>query len=593
LKTEHKVIVLAAMLGLLMWVIDAILDSFIFKNTLLESLITDVPHHELYMRSVVIGCFLIFGVIASRIIMSHSRAGKLSKEREQMNELLMDSLPHFAMITRKDRTVLLANRIAQEVGAKVGGYCWRDFGGSEFVPEQDRIFINDHNKIPPGGTHCRFCLADEALESQRPIRNPELNAWGKIWDTHWVPLTEDVYLHYAIDVTELKQSEKELRKSEEKFRNIYEESPIGIELYDSEGQLLDVNESCLDIFGLSNSAEVKGFKLFEYPNVPDEVRERLCKGEMVRYEVPFDFEAVKKRKLYETTKSGICHLDVLITPLGKMKENETQGGYLVQVRDISERKQAEKELKKAHDKLEKRVKERTAELVTANEKLKQEIEERKRADELLKTSLREKEVLLQEIHHRVKNNLQLISSLLDMSSMRIHEQQAIDLLNDARDKIHSMALIHIQLYQSEKFDQIEMGNHIRELIDYLSMLYSTGKVITTIVDVSNVYLSITQAIPCALVLNELISNAFKHAFKERQGGNIAISMQRASDDTISIGVKDDGIGIPNEVDIYETNSLGLKLVRNLVQKQLKGTIELSGTNGTEFIIEFKAQKQHI
>jgi two-component sensor histidine kinase len=320
LKTEHKVIVLAAMFGLLMWVIDAILDSFIFKNTFMETLITDVPHHELYMRSVVIGCFLIFSLI---------------------------------------------------------------------------------------------------------------------------------------------------------------------------------------------------------------------------------------------------------------------------------RKQADSELKKAHDKLEKRVKERTAELVTANEKLKQEVEERKRADERLKTSLGEKEVLLQEIHHRVKNNLQIISSLLDMSSMRIHEQQAIDLLNDARDKIHSMALIHIQLYQSEKFAQIEMGNYIRELIGYLSMLYSTGKGITTIVDVSNVYLSITQAIPCALVLSELISNAFKHAFKERQGGNIAIFMQRASDDTICIGVKDDGIGIPNEVNVYETNSLGLKLVRNLVQKQLKGTIELPGTNGTEFIIEFRTPEQHI
>ena len=145
---------------------------------------------------------------------------------------------------------------------------------------------------------------------------------------------------------ERKRTEELLRVSEERFRSIYEESPIGIELYNSDGQLLHVNKACLDIFGVSDIAEIIGFKLFEDPNIPDEDRERLRKGGMVRYEVPFDFEKVKKYKLYETTKSGVIHLDVQITPLG-LAAGEFVSGYLVQVVDITERKKAEEALQRS------------------------------------------------------------------------------------------------------------------------------------------------------------------------------------------------------------------------------------------------------
>jgi len=238
-----------------------------------------------------------------------------------------------------------------------------------------------------------------------------------------------------------------------------------------------------------------------------------------------------------------------------------------------QRVRTEQALRESHDELEQRVQERTVELVAANEEI--------------KGSLREKEVLLKEIHHRVKNNLQVISSLLDMTSTRIHDQQANDLITDARTKINTMALIHARLYGSERFDQIDMRDHIRELVSYLSQVYSERKGITTVVDLTSVYLSITQAIPCALVLNEVISNAFKHAFKQGQKGTIEISVKRSAQDTIFIRVKDDGIGIPEQVDIYKTDSLGLKLLRNLVQNQLKGRIDVKRDKGTEFIIEFK------
>ncbi|MDI6884970.1 MAG: sensor histidine kinase [archaeon] len=175
-----------------------------------------------------------------------------------------------------------------------------------------------------------------------------------------------------------------------------------------------------------------------------------------------------------------------------------------------------------------------------------------------------------------------------MTSMRTHDQHVIDLITDARAKIHIMALIHNQLYRSERFDQIDMESHVHEMVSYLSKVYTNReKLVTPVIRHSNVYLSVTQAIPCALVLNEMISNAFKHAFSEGKEGRIEVSIQRSADDAIIIRVKDDGIGMPDGVDIYRADSLGLKLIRNLVQEQLKGKVQVNRDNGTEFIIEFK------
>jgi len=202
-----------------------------------------------------------------------------------------------------------------------------------------------------------------------------------------------------------------------------------------------------------------------------------------------------------------------------------------------------------------------------------------------------KSAVIQEIHHRVKNNLQVISSILDLSSLRIEDPKAINLIGDARSKIQTMAFIHSQLYRSERFDRIEMGEHIRELINYLSAVYGEGKKIHSHIEIDGVNLSLTQAIPCALVLNELISNAFKHAFKRGTKGTIEISMARSGPHQIMMCVKDDGIGMRPDLDISRTNSLGLKLVRNLVEKQLKGKLKQKRTKYTEFVVEFPIQEE--
>ncbi len=152
-----------------------------------------------------------------------------------------------------------------------------------------------------------------------------------------------------IESTIYKQTKEALAASEERFRDIFRESPIGIEIYDSKGTLVAANEACLDIFGVSELNEVKGFKLFEDPNITDEVKRRLGKGETVKYEAPFDFEKVRQHNLYRTGKTGVIYLDILITPLGAEAGN-SDGGYMVQVQDISERKKTEEALRESqHD----------------------------------------------------------------------------------------------------------------------------------------------------------------------------------------------------------------------------------------------------
>jgi two-component sensor histidine kinase len=222
-----------------------------------------------------------------------------------------------------------------------------------------------------------------------------------------------------------------------------------------------------------------------------------------------------------------------------------------------------------------------------------DITARKLTEKQLKASLKEKEVLLKEIHHRVKNNLQIISSLLDLSRRRTENQEVVDLLSAARAKVHTMALIHTQLYQSERFDRIDMQSHIRDMIIHLSQLYGAKENITPIINASDVHLSVTQAIPCALALNELISNVYRHAFQQGEEGTVEVSMEQSSDGTISLNVKDDGIGIPEEIDINETDTLGLKLVRNLVLGQLSGRLQIERNDGTEILIEFRVVEEEV
>jgi PAS domain S-box-containing protein len=213
--------------------------------------------------------------------------------------------------------------------------------------------------------------------------------------------------------------------------------------------------------------------------------------------------------------------------------------------------------------------------------------ERKQADKKIRASLKEKEVLLKEIHHRVKNNLQVVSSLLYLQSTKTKHPEAVSALRESRDRVKSMALIHERLYQSPNLAGVDMGKYTRNLVSDLQYSNRTeDSSVRLRVTVGDIPLGITEAIPCGLIINELVTNALKHAFPKGKPGEITIQLLKEGANQITLTVSDNGIGLPEHVDFRQSPSLGLSLVNSLVE-QLNGTIELDRRGGTAFVITFK------
>jgi PAS domain S-box-containing protein len=222
-----------------------------------------------------------------------------------------------------------------------------------------------------------------------------------------------------------------------------------------------------------------------------------------------------------------------------------------------------------------------------------DITERKRAEEQIKSSLKEKEVLLREIHHRVKNNMQIMASLLRLQSEGIKDKHLLDLFNESQNRIKSMALIHEDLYQSKDFARIDFEQYTRTLTGRLISSYGVdpNRIIAS-VNIDNVFLDVDKAIPCGLILNELFTNSLKYAFPvDKFGANLKDKKGEIRIDCHSNSAEhtlvfsDNGVGFPENIDFHKTETLGLDLVKSLT-RQLGGTIELNRNNGTEFTITF-------
>ncbi len=241
----------------------------------------------------------------------------------------------------------------------------------------------------------------------------------------------------------------------------------------------------------------------------------------------------------------------------------------------------DQKLLKAHDELEDRVQERTREL-------KAEMAENERARKQISESLKEKETLLKEIHHRVKNNLQVISSLLYLQSKKIGDKESLDIFTDSQLRVKSMALIHENLYQSDNLSQIDIREYIGKLINYYLQSYrDKTKYISIKSDVEPIKLGVDIAVPCGLIVNELVSNCLKHAFEDMQEGLIEISVKWNIDNDIVLSVSDNGRGISEQIDFKNGSSLGLQLIDNLV-RQLNGNILVTNNKGTRIDIVFDA-----
>jgi len=213
-----------------------------------------------------------------------------------------------------------------------------------------------------------------------------------------------------------------------------------------------------------------------------------------------------------------------------------------------------------------------------------DIAERKRAEEQIKASLKEKEVLLKEIHHRVKNNLQVISSLLNLQSPYIKDEQASEMFRESQNRVKSMALIHEKLYQSKDLGEIDFAEYIRKLTVNLFHSYGVdSSAIQLVLNISDILLDIDTAIPCGLIINELVSNSLKHAFPAGEKGEVCVNLSSNTDNKFKLIVSDNGVGFPEDLNFRNTESLGLQLVNTLIN-QLGGAIELDKSGGTAFKI---------
>ncbi|WP_422446754.1 sensor domain-containing diguanylate cyclase/phosphohydrolase [Thermoanaerobacterium sp. DL9XJH110] len=259
------------------------------------------------------------------------------KRRISEYQVLLDSVPVQVWCLKDERTYVIANQMhSLFVGVDKDRISGKDLREIWPEPKQAEMFINENKKVIQSK---KFFLSEiwlnDALGNSRLLsvsRTPVLDEMGNF----------KFLVCSAFDITELRRQRVALQESEEKFKNIFLQSPLGIEIYDKNGRLLEVNRVCLDIFGIVNPDELKGFRLFEDPNLPEDQKAKLLDGEAVRYETEFDFDIIKSMKLYNTKKSGRMHIECSITPL---KLNSEIYGYIVIVQDITERKGNEEKIR--------------------------------------------------------------------------------------------------------------------------------------------------------------------------------------------------------------------------------------------------------
>jgi two-component sensor histidine kinase len=213
--------------------------------------------------------------------------------------------------------------------------------------------------------------------------------------------------------------------------------------------------------------------------------------------------------------------------------------------------------------------------------------QRQRSQANLRRSLEEKEILLKEVHHRVKNNLQIISSLLSLQLGQVSDAALGEILRESQNRIRSMALIHERLYRSGDLSRVDFGYYVRNLTSHLGRTYAgAGGPAAVRVDIGSILLGVDLAIPCGLIVNELVTNAFRHAFVDGRTGKVDIVMTQ-NEMVYRLTVRDNGVGLPGGFDLHKTTSLGLQLVQTLTD-QIDGVLEIQNAGGAEFSIVFKA-----
>ncbi len=379
---------------------------------------------------------------------------------------------------------------------------------------------------------------------------------------------------------ERKQAISALRESEQKYHTLFDQSPVGVFIVNKNLIITECNKRTTDIF-LTPIEEIIGLdlKIINDKSLISLIK-KAFKGESSQQDIHYK----------ATDGTDKIWLYCFVSPL-RNSNNEVTDAMAV-LEDITERKNAEQGIQKLNINLENRVKLRTHELSNINLKLISEINQRKDVEKKLKLSLKEKEILLKEVHHRVKNNLQLISSMLSLQIDSVEDEMILHLFEDSQRRIQSIAMVHEHLYSSEDLEHIDFSEYIKLLVENLCSSFQIYPgLIETSLNLKQINLDIDKAIPCSLIINELVSNSLKHAFPDisksdkapKNKNIIDIKACHLKNSNIQIIISDNGIGFPKNLDFRNTNTLGLQLVCSLVD-QLKGSIKLSSKAGTKFTI---------
>jgi PAS domain S-box-containing protein len=424
---------------------------------------------------------------------------------------------------------------------------------------KEEFLTKSMNDIFPGTTLDESLRLWESFLSQKEMEGDFeiVTKTGERRITYFRAVTNFVpgYHLFAIrDITEkknaeikIKQREEQLRESERKHRQLFETMALGVVYSNTEGISLSANPAALKILGLTES-EFIGREIFQpASNFVKEDGSKVAKE---------DFP------VYVALTTGKEVRDVVF---GFSPPNN-KAIIWVQVNSIPQFNAGENTPKFVYSTIE-------------------NVSQQKIAQDNIKNSLVEKETLLKEIHHRVKNNLQIISSLLNLQSGYLKDSEAIEILRESQNRVRSMALIHERLYRSDDFTNINFNKFLQDLTNILqSSYYNIAGAVSIELNLEQIYLSIGIAIPLGLLINEIISNSFKHAFVEKKDGKIVIQMLR-KENKIFLSIKDNGVGIPVNLNIEESETLGFKLVCSLIS-QIEADIELKRDNGTEVVISF-------
>lgn len=342
-----------------------------------------------------------------------------------------------------------------------------------------------------------------------------------------------------LDMTELRRSKMAIKESQERFKSIFDNAAEAIILFDCQGNIVESNDKIKEIFGFKNE-EIIGQNFVDMMSM-----------------MGMDYEDAKM-----------------------ILEDLISGNELKQVVWNIKNKHGTKIIFRVRPSLIK-TKNRVIGILLIME----DITELKNVENSLKYSLEEKEVLLREIHHRVKNNLQIISSLLSLQRLQVEDSQTADILWECQGRVRAMAMIHENLYQSHDLGSINFRNYVEMMLYDIFNLYRVNKKsvkLDTLIE--SLEMGIETAMPCGLVINELATNSIKHAFPQ---GNGTIRIELKTDNDLHILIfEDDGIGLPENLDPLKSKKLGLMVVNTLVN-QLNGEMEIDRTNGTKFIIKFR------